>query len=711
MIPLFLDTETYSETPIRNGTYRYAEDCEVMIVSWALGDGALYVEDLTAGYPSEDLLALLMNDEQVVVASNAMFDRNVLRIGHIRHGAERSRANLAGPIRRWRCAMVQALAHALPGGLDKLCGHLKIPQELSKQKDGRALVHLFCKPRPVNSKLRRATRETHPAEWARFLDYAGHDVLALREVWKKLPTTNMARDYPEPGRIWHAAHKELALWHLDQEMNDRGFQIDHELVRGALAAIAEEQASLAQQVRAATGGAVQAATQRDKLLAYLLAEYGLMLPNLTGDTLNHVLDYPDIDEGVKELIRIRQQASKASTAKYRALARATSADGALRGTVQFDGAGRTRRAAGRVFQPHNLPSRGLPPMEAIEAGVEALKQGTAGMIFPDVMALTSATLRGAIVSRDGHKLVVSDLANIEGRDSAWLVHEHWKIKAFQDFDAGTGPDLYRLAFARAFAIPHSEVTKDQRQVGKVLELFMQYEGGVGAFVTGAATYGIDLDAMARAAWDTFPADVLSEARDFFQWWIAQKNASTYGLSEDTFVACDVLKRLWRRAHPATVSWWKELLEAVRQAVRNPGAEIQARRCWVVRKGAWLRICMPSGRALCYPSPQVTDEGEFSYMGIDQYRKTWSRIKSYGGKLHENLCQSFARDIMFDGMFAANAAGYLPLFSVHDEVVTETEDTDCFSEATLSRILATPPSYAPDMPLAAKGFEARRYRKD
>lgn len=685
---IFLDTETFSETPIKHGTYRYAADAEVVIVTWAVDDGEVKAIDLTTGEKLDELRFWIEETDEPIVAHGAMFDRNVLRLSR--------NVQLDIPIERWRCSMVRAMAHGLPGSLDKIGEILRLPHDKQKLKEGKALVQLFCKPRPKNQKLRRATRHTDPELWARFIEYAKGDIVSMREIWDKLPS-------------WNYQGQELALWHLDQKINDRGFAVDEELVEAAIRATDREQKKLAARCDKLTEGEVEAATQRDRLLAFLLAEHGVALPDMKGDTLERRLLDPELPEGVKELLRNRLAASSTSTAKYRALQRAQSDDGRVRGTIQFDGAQRTRRAAGRTFQPQNLPSRDLLDPEDIELGIEAMKAGCEHLLFDNVMKLTTSAVRGCIIAPKGKKLIVADLANIEGRDASFLAGEKWKLQAFRDYDAGIGPDLYKLAYAKSFRVPHGEVTKPQRSIGKVQELFMQYEGGVGAFITGAETYGVDLDEMAEAAWPALPGDHLHEAESYYQW-VIKKNRSTYGLSEKVFVTCDTLKRAWRAQHGAIVSFWKDIESAAIAATLHPGTNFDTRGFKVRRDGAWLRIQMPSGRTLCYPSPQVIDD-KLTYMGINQYTRQWCRLRTHGGKLFENICQSFARDVLYDAMPAMEEQGYAIVLHVHDEVVCETTDSDEFTVEGLCGILSTPPAYALDMPLAAAGFETYRYRKE
>lgn len=693
MTRLWLDLETYSAVPITYGTHAYAAGAEIMLVAWALDDGPVSVWDATpqANLPMPDALRDALCDQAVLIyAHNSHFDRTVMR--HAGSVIERAAAE---NIPRWRDTMVKALCHGLPGALADLCDILQVPTDEAKDKAGRQLIMLFCKPRPAGSKITRATSKTHPAEWKRFVEYAGLDITAMRAIDRKLPE-------------WNYRNAELALWHRDQAINDRGVAVDVELATAAVATVAAEQKTLAKRTQDLTAGDVQAATQRDVLLQHILTEYGVDLPDMQAATIERRVNDADLPPALRELLAIRLQASTSSTAKYTKLLRGANADGRLRGTLQYSGAQRTRRWAGRLFQPQNLPRPNLK-QPVIDLGIEAFKTGCADLVTDNVMELASNAIRGCLVAPKGRKLVVSDLANIEGRCAAWLAGEAWKLKAFREYDAGTGPDLYRLAYAKAFVMSPDEVDKDQRQVGKVMELMLQYEGGVGAFLTGAATYGIDLDDLADRAWSTLPSWARDEATEFLEW-STKKHRNTFGLARETFIVCDALKRMWRAAHEFIALLWKELDGTAIRAVEWPGQTFRCGAFKARRDGAWLRILLPSGNYLCYPSPEVKD-GHLSYMGVNQYSRKWSRLSTYGGKLFENACQSLARDVMAHNMPAIEAAGFDIVLTVHDEVITEAPDSAEFTAERLGALLAANPPWAPDMPLAAGGFEAYRYRKE
>ena len=724
---IWIDTETFSSTPITYGTYRYAADCAVEIVALAYNEDPIVVFDVAnVESDRQAVKRILLDCDDVVVAHSAMFDRNVLRLGGLA-----GKLKVEVPIPRWRCSMVRAFAHGLPGSLDKLGEILSIPQDQRKRREGRALMMLFCKPREFCHPFKRdqfeskgafdaavaqarrawpgrANRDTHPEHWARYLAYAGGDVDAMRAISKVLPKWNYTFDPPSVPPL--PCDIEVAHWHRDQEINDRGFAIDLELVDAALDAVNAEQKLLAKACQEATRDEVSAASQRDKLLVFIGQEYGLFLPDLKGSTVNKLLEKADLDDGLRELLLIRSAATTSSTAKYKALRQLASVDGRGRGTIQFDGAARTRRASGRKFQPHNLPSRGLPPAAKVAAAIPVIKSGGAEVLLDDVMGVTSAAIRGCIVAPPGKKLVIADLANIEGRDNAWLAREEWKLQAFRDYDAGTGHDLYKLAYAKLFGGDPETVTKDQRAIGKVDELACGYQGSLGAFITFSLNYGINLDDMADGAWGNIPDEAKASAEDLLNWYEG-KGLSTYGLRRKTAIAIFTFVYGWRDAHPAIRTMWAALEEGFVNATQNPGETFVVGRFKIRRDGWWLRIVMPSGRALCYPAPQVDKAGKVSYLGVNQFTHKWGRINTYGGRIVENACQSFARDILYDAMPAIEEAGYAIVLHVHDEVVCEAPDEPEFNAEHLSILLSTPPAYALDMPLAAAGFESYRYRKE
>jgi len=685
----FGDLETYSPTPIGAGTYRYAEDAEILLFAYAVADGPVRVVDFTdtyhtCGSPAQGVIDGL-RDSNSIVFHNAMFDRTVLRLKY---------PHLCPPLERWHDTMVIALSHSLPGGLGALCDILGVPTDKSKDKRGRELIHLFCKPQRDGS---RATRETHPKQWAEFVEYARLDVEAMRACWKKLPR-------------WNWTARDRALWHLDQRINDRGFLVDQDLARAAIATVEAERRHLAARTAEVTNGDVGSTTQRDALLAHLLLDYGVDLPDMTKDTLERRANDENLPAEVRELIANRLQAASASPAKYRALLRGVSSDGRLRGTTQFRGASRTGRSAGRMFQPQNLPRTSKRVKKIYDDAIDAIKAGALADVEENPIEVCAEVVRGAVVAPEGKVLGVSDLSNIEGRVLAWLAGEQWKLQAFRDLDEGKGHDLYALAYSRSFpgTTPEQVMEDDaaggiKRQIGKVEELALGYQGSVGAFVSMAAVYRIDLPAMAAKVLPTLSKGALLSSTT--AWHGAGERKQTYGLERDTYVAIHAIVMAWRRANSSITDLWRDVEEAARAVIAGIGARHVGRLVFD-RAGAWLRIRLPSGRFLCYPSPRIGDDGKITAMGMNQYTKKWSRLAYYGGKFVENITQAVAADVLWHGIERVESAGPV-VMHVHDEVVAEMGELRAFD---IGAIFAAPPPWAHGLPLAAGAFFTTRYRK-
>jgi len=648
MTTLYLDLETFSDVPITHGTHAYAQNAEVLLATWAWNEDP--VQDVS--YPTYDFLQSLVDEADFVVIHNSAFDRTIL-----------AHNNVFIPLNRINDTMVRALAHGLPGSLGQLCDILGVPTDKAKDKRGKKLIQLFTKPRPKNMKLRRANEDTHPEEWAEFVEYARLDVEAMREVHKRLPS-------------WNSTLAERNLWALDQRINDRGIAVDLDLARAALRAAAKAGTDLAERAKAATGGAVASLTQRDKLLSYLASEYDYIPEDMTKGTVTAALK-GDLDPAVRQLLEIRQQASATSPAKYKVLVNATSPDGRLRGTLQFCGAARTGRWGGRLFQPQNLPRPTLK-QPVIELGIAAMKADAEDLVVGNVMELCASAVRGCLIASPGRKLVVADLSNIEGRVLAWLAGEDWKTKAFTDFDRGVGHDLYVLAYSRSFKVTPEQVLENKksgdgmmRQLGKIMELALGYQGSVGAFQSMARLYGIEK-------------------------------------AEDEVTS---IVKAWRKAHPRIVSFWYDVEYAVRQVLREPDAKRKVRDLMIDVEDGWLRIRLPSERYLCYPDARENEEDKITYSGVNQYTRKWETLETYGGKLVENIVQATARDVLAHGMMLADRAGYEVCLHVHDELITETPDDPAYSAEGLSALMAKGPGWSLGLPLAAAGFECSRYRKE
>lgn len=703
-VKLWIDRETFSELDLKEvGTYRYAEEAEDLLVAYAIDDEAPQVWDCTAEPMPDDLWhAMVMADE--VIAHNAQFDKAIHRGPKQAH---------LPPIEltRWRCTMAWALSHALPGGLGDLCRVLKVPNDMAKDKDGKKLIALFCKPQPANRKLRRATRETHPAEWERFKQYAATDIVAMRECARRMPT-------------WNWDTSAIAEWHCDQRINERGFEVDRDLTRAGARAAVTEKDRIAVRFRELTRGVVDRPSQREQFQAYVKAEFGVILPDTTKDTFAQMLKDPSLDGRLAELMELSMAANKTSTAKYAALDPAVCADGRFRGGLQFAGASRTRRWAGRGFQPQNLPSRGLPKPKRVEQYIECLKVGTHDLFFDELMLFGAAALRGCVIAKPEHKLVVADLSNIEGRVLAWLAGESWKLKAFREYDAGTGPDLYNITAVSIIGGDPWDVPKVDRNVfGKVPDLASGYQGGVAGYQTFAHAYGVRM----ADYWDTIQKQIaevfVAKARENLDSW-GRPQLDSLEISELEWIASETCKLAWRARHPATVKFWYALQEAAVNAIRNWGqvysvGQFIKVRCATHMGQRWMVVRLPSGRLLTYFEPHLMDTGgrkpTLAYWGESaeegKTTRQWIRVFTHGGKMTGNCCQTTARDILTPALQVAEDRGYLPVLSVHDEALTEVPDTPEFDAAGLVSILSTNPAWAPGLPLSAAGFETRRYYKD
>lgn len=819
---LWLDLETYSSTPITNGVHKYSEDASIILFAYAIDNEPAKVWDVTTGEPiPEELHNALHDDSVIIYAHNSHFDRTITKKFY---------PCVSDP-KRWRDTMILAYSYSLPGSLQDLCGLLQLPTDKAKDEDGRRLVLLFTKPRPEKSTIRRATRETHPEDWARFVNYARLDVEAMREVYNRLPKWN---DTPE---MW-------AEWHLDQEINDRGMNIDTELVKAAVEAVKDAKDDADENIRALTNGDVQTVGQCDALLKHIANVHKISLPDTQKATLERRLNDPDVPQAVKDLIDLRLNAGMASVKKFEALDRSTNTDGRLRGCLQFYGAGRTGRWSGKIFQPQNITRGSLKPAE-VEEAIQALKNGSAPFVYDNINKVISSCIRGAICAPKGKKLVVADLSNIEGRVLAWLAGENWKLQAFRDFDAGHGTDLYKATYGRTFGIDPKDVTKQQRQIGKVLELAMGYSGGVNAFLNFANVMRVDLKALAQHTFKAIDSELLAQSQDAYTWFKAK--GMTDGIDQDVFIACEAIKRAWRGAHPATVKLWADLDNAFLSVLRGERDCVKVAHSTVFRKASYLCIRLPSGRSMCYPVARLAKPNEkasFCYWGQFQASKNWGYIRTYSGKcciakgtkvitkkglisienikpqmevwdgekwvicdgaiykgnkevikvygvymtpdhkvltekgwksasqsirynrlkselpngismedlqmpegspirssgslaevydlincgpdhrfvvvgesgpviVHncENLTQAVARDVLASTMQNIEDAGYKIVLSVHDELITETPDTDDYNNIELSKFMATAPKWAEGLPLAAAGFDSYRYKKD
>lgn len=721
---LYCDLETFSAKDIRAGSHAYAADpsAEVLLWGYAIDDAPAKVWDVTAGPMPEELRQALdevaRKERRHVWQNGVMFDRVFLSY---------VMPDIVLPMETLDDTMVMAYQAGLPGSLKELCQVFHLSADKAKDSDGSRLIQIFCKPLPSTWKLDRATSKTHPEEWAKFVNYCRLDIESMREVYKKLPAFNRTA-------------KERELQVLDAKINMRGIGVDVEFAEAAIATAERAKKDIDKQVFKLTDGRVVTAGQRDALIQFFFDKYGWQLKDMRKSELEKRMEDPDIPAEMKELIGLRLMGTKTSVQKYKRVVQGA-VDGRLRGCMQFRGASRTGRISGRTFQPQNLPRPLIKSQTEIEEIIEDTKLGILEICYEDVSVPLSSAIRSVIVPAAGNRLCVADFSNVEGRVLAWLAGEEWKLEAFREFDTlqtkdggwalpyrdgwfqewavnekgdfiHKGHDLYKLTYARTFGIKPEDVTKDQRQMGKVLELALGYQGGPGAFATFAMNFGMDLDELAKTTEATIEESYWIESMGMLKW--AKEKKLIRGMSQKAWVACNAIKSAWRKANSEIESFWYSLAKACQSAIKAKGVAFSAGRIVCKVSGNYLLMRLPSGRYLVYPAPRLPEEGEmcdFSFMGVNQYTKKWERIPTYSGKLAENSVQGAACDLLLEAGPRLEAAGYHIVMSVHDEYITEIKDDNTRNHREMEKIMSALPDWADGLPLVAAGFEAARYRKD
>lgn len=721
---LYCDLETFSAKDIRAGSHAYAADpsAEVLLWGYAIDDAPAKVWDVTAGPMPEELRQALdevaRKERRHVWQNGVMFDRVFLSY---------VMPEIELPMETLDDTMVMAYQAGLPGSLKELCQVFHLSADKAKDADGSRLIQIFCKPLPSTWKLDRATSKTHPEEWAKFVNYCRLDIESMREVYKKLPAFNRTA-------------KERELQVLDATINMRGIGVDVKFAEAAIATAERAKKDIDKQVFKLTDGRVVTAGQRDALIQFFFDKYGWQLKDMRKSELEKRMEDPDIPAEMKELIGLRLMGTKTSVQKYKRVVQGA-VDGRLRGCMQFRGASRTGRISGRTFQPQNLPRPLIKSQAEIEEIIEDTKLGILEICYEDVSVPLSSAIRSVIVPAAGNRLCVADFSNVEGRVLAWLAGEEWKLEAFREFDTlqtkdgrwalpyrdgwfqewavnekgdfiHKGHDLYKLTYARTFGIKPEDVTKDQRQMGKVLELALGYQGGPGAFATFAMNFGMDLDELAKTTEATIEESYWIESMGMLKW--AKEKKLIRGMSQKAWVACNAIKSAWRKANSEIESFWYALAKACQSAIKAKGVAFSAGRIVCKASGNYLLMRLPSGRYLVYPAPRLPEEGEmcdFSFMGVNQYTKKWERIPTYSGRLVENSVQGAAADLLLEAGPRLEAAGYHIVMSVHDEYITEIKDDNTRNHREMEKIMSDLPDWADGLPLVAAGFEAARYRKD
>lgn len=500
------------------------------------------------------------------------------------------------------------------------------------------------------------------------------------------------------------AEFERQVWLLDQKINALGFQVDTVLAKKAARACEREKIELDKEVFRITDGKVGSGTQHAKLQEFL-AKKGVILPNMQAKTLELVLEDDDIGAEARQLIEARQRVSKSSTAKFLRILAAIGPDKRMRGGLQYCGASRTGRWAGRLFQPHNLPRPSRKWPEVLKC-IKALLGGYAHIVTDNVHQLCSDIARSIIIAAKGKKLLVGDWSSIEGRVLAWIAEEWSKLSAYKNNE-----DQYVRTYCNMFGLAlGTEIPADDRQKGKCFELSMGYEGGVKALVQSAKTYNVDLVELGRATWEVASTATKRKAHKNYAFAIIRKEPAIR-IGKKLFIQLECAKIMWRRTSPKTVQLWKNLNNAAIAAIEHPGRKYRTARCYFTVLGDTLTVKLPSGRCLMYAQPKVHQESKrkrksISYIGV---YGSWESL--YGGKLAENITSAISRDIMCYAMLKVDKADYPIVLTVHDEIVAEVWRRGKLTLKKMINLMLDAPRWVENLPLAIEGYQAIRYRKN
>ena len=641
---LGIDIETFSDVDlIKSGVYAYADSpaFEVLLFAYCFDGGETRVIDLAQGEVLPEEVAEAVFDGSVVkTAFNANFERTCLSKYFGRYL----------PPDSWHCSAVQAAVLALPRSLEDVGAVLGLDER--KMKEGKELIRYFCvpcKPTKANGGRRRNLPCHAPEKWEVFKSYCVRDVDVEKAIRRKLGK------FPIPER-------EMDVYRLDQRINDRGVLVDMGLVRQAVRCERLHKEVVTGRAYELTG------LENPNSVAQLkgwLGENGVEAESLSKKVVAEMIEGADGE--VEELLRLRLLMAKTSVKKYEAMERSVCSDGRVHGLLQFYGANRTGRWAGRLVQVQNLPQNHLPDLELARRLVREGRFEDVELFYGSTPEVLSELIRTAFVPEEGCRFVVADFSAIEARVLAWLAGETWRLEVFSSHGK-----IYEASAAAMFHVPVEEVTKGSplRQKGKIAELGLGYGGAAGALISMGA---LDM-----------------------------------GLSEEELPS---LVAVWRRANPHITQFWWDVDKAAVEAVVKRTRTRAGRIAFEYRSGI-LFVMLPSGRRLAYVKPRMGvnrfgREG-LTYEGILENKK-WGRIETYGPKLVENIVQGTARDLLAEAMLRVEKKGYPIVMHCHDEIIAEVPE-GIGSVEEMCEVMAVCPSWAEGLPLRADGYECGFYQK-
>lgn len=641
---LEMDIETFSDVDlIKCGVYAYADSpaFEVLLFAYSFDGGETRVIDLAQGEELPGEVAEAVFDGSVVkTAFNANFERTCLSKHFGRYL----------PPESWHCSAVQAALLALPRSLEDVGAVLGLDER--KMKEGKELIRYFCvpcKPTKANGGRRRNLPCHAPEKWEMFKSYCVRDVDVEKAIRRKLCK------FPIP-------EGEMELYRLDQRINDRGVLVDMGLVRQAVVCERLHKEVVTKRAYELTG------LENPNSVAQLkgwLGENGVEAESLSKKAVAELIE--ESDGEVEELLRLRLLMAKTSVKKYEAMERSVCSDGRVHGLLQFYGANRTGRWAGRLVQVQNLPQNHIEDLELARRLVREGRFEDVEMLYDSTPNVLSELIRTAFVPEPGCRFVVADFSAIEARVLAWLAGERWRLEVFSSHGK-----IYEASASAMFHVPIGEVTKGSplRQKGKIAELGLGYGGAAGALVS--------------------------------------MGALEMGLSEDELPS---LVAAWRRANPHITQFWWDVDKAAVEAVTKRTGTRAGRIGFEYRSGI-LFVMLPSGRKLAYVKPRLAvnkfgREG-LTYEGISENKK-WGRIETYGPKLVENIVQGTARDLLAEAMLRVERKGYPIVMHCHDEIIAEVPE-GMGSVEEMCEVMAVRPSWAEGLPLRADGYECPFYQK-
>lgn len=655
MRTLAIDVETYCELDIKNvGAYRYCEhpSFEIMLFAYAYDDEPVQIIDFMNGdtLPFE-IIEDLENSEVLKTAFNANFERNAISgDGYWPNGISDMKPN------QWDCTMIQALRMGLPSSLDMVGKALNFEEDKQKMKEGKALIQYFCKPcKPTktNGGRTRNLPEHDIEKWELFKDYCKQDVEVERNIRKKLSR-------------YKTTDKEKLLWDLDQEINDRGINLDLTLAEQAIKCDEQFKDRLTKEAIELTE--LSNPNSPTQLKKWLSEKVGYEVTSLTKDSIPKLLEAAE-DDNVKRILELRQLMAKTSIKKYQAMENARCNDGRVRGLLQFYGANRTGRWAGRLVQVQNLPQNHLPDLDYARQLVREGKFDELEFLFDSVPDTLSQLIRTAFIPSEGNRFIVADFSAIEARVIAWYASEKWRLEVFK-----THGKIYEASAAQMFHVPIESIKKgsDLRQKGKIAELALGYGGSVGAIKS--------MDKSGSIPEEELPG----------------------------------LVRSWRNANPNITKFWWDCDKAAKKAINERTTVTMQYGLKFIYDPGVLFIELPSGRRLSYVRPKI-EEGSYgsdiiSYEGMEQTSKQWTRQETYGPKLVENIVQATARDCLAEALFNVDKAGYKTVMHVHDEIIMDVP-IGFGSVEEVNNIFGQDILWAPGLPLKADGYECNYYMKD